>query len=407
MPSLSPPRPSELRALCLVLWNWSKYCQNCPDAKSDKGLDVSQCNNAICPFQAKWLVRRQAFLNFYQNCTSGYSSDTTSNKTAVLQTHQDLLDIISFLKTLQASTYTRKQCIDEYFKASDPLNQIFSVRDQEQAFLLAAHIMTMVSLVPSKVLSAASLPAGRKEKVLVVFPDAVWDEDKSLHNAIRSAFVKRTQNKLQGNTRDAARIQADLTAANLIRRAKLEIHGTDELRKHLMLRHTHLYVFRHIGFLKELLMSTKEEEVQPNQGPPALPREVALEALETLYTLFPRSDGVKTSKLLERLIREQDFDSDYMRSPTRVHERQNEASSINGFPIWGERLMVLYEEIQSPSPRNWIEEWLDEKTRPSYGTAIAVAGIFVALVTSFLALIVSSFQAVVAWNQWKYPVSPQ
>jgi len=130
--------------------------------------------------------------------------------------------------------------------------------------------------------------------------------------------------------------------------------------------------------------------------------------LETLYMLFPEPDeDDETKKLLEKLIQAENFDPEFKMPKSRAHERRNEVLSVKGFPVWSERLMVLHEELQSPSPGNWLEEWLDEKTRPSYGTALAVAGILVAMATSFLALIVSGFQAVVAWNQWKYPVSPQ
>lgn len=403
MPTLAPPTNAELKALCRALWDWEKFCKRCPDASTDD-LANPLCPDEHCPWKARF-QRRQPFFNFYKSCTANYAS--YSARQAVLRDHYDLIEIITYLKTCP-TTNSRTQSRKQYFQDRDPNNQIYSDHDQDRAFLLAARVMTMVAILPEPSISPRP-PEGLKVLPLITFPDAVCLPEQSFHTAVSGAFEKQQVNpdsELKGITLN---IKNNLRAVNLIKQARLKIKGTNELRNHLMLDHESgaFFVFHHIGFLRENLLSTRDP--QPNDVGPFLPREVALEALSTIEILFPPYSSDGTRDLLKKLIREQKFDADALRDETGLCQREGEQKQIEtgGFPFWSARLLELNKEMESPKSRTWFAQWLAWKGR-SYGDAvIALVGVFVALIFSLMALLVGIFQAVIAWNQWKYPVSPQ
>ena len=66
--------------------------------------------------------------------------------------------------------------------------------------------------------------------------------------------------------------------------------------------------------------------------------------------------------------------------------------------------MDLYEEILNPRPRNLIEKWAERRSGARYVMIATLIGVAIAVLLGVLALILSAFQAWVAYQAWKHPV---
>ena len=69
-------------------------------------------------------------------------------------------------------------------------------------------------------------------------------------------------------------------------------------------------------------------------------------------------------------------------------------------------MMDLYDEVDNPAPRSHWEKWLQRKSGARYVMMATLVGVATAVLLGFLGLAVGIFQAWVAYQQWKYPVSP-
>jgi hypothetical protein len=112
-----------------------------------------------------------------------------------------------------------------------------------------------------------------------------------------------------------------------------------------------------------------------------------LETLHTLkYVLFPIDPESQT--ILRSLINKKNLDPE-----------------PSAYEYWGERLLDLYDELESPTPRGFLEEWMERKSGARYVMMATLAGVLIAILLGILSLAVSIFQAWVSWQQWKHPIS--
>ncbi|ORY17649.1 hypothetical protein BCR34DRAFT_621819 [Clohesyomyces aquaticus] len=81
-----------------------------------------------------------------------------------------------------------------------------------------------------------------------------------------------------------------------------------------------------------------------------------------------------------------------------IHER--------AYHYFGSRLAELYDELQNPTLRGWFQTWLKRRSGARYVMMATLIGVVIATVIGLLGLGVASFQAWIAWQQWKHPVSP-
>jgi hypothetical protein len=142
----------------------------------------------------------------------------------------------------------------------------------------------------------------------------------------------------------------------------------------------------------------------PPQKRGALPRQLALEALDSVQkVLFPLSDA-KSRALLQSLVSTASFDPDSLRfESTTIRSADEKEISYHYF---GARLADLYEELENPQPRGWIEKWLERKSGARYLMLATLIGVLIALILGFASLGVSSYQAWVGYQAWKHPVTP-
>jgi hypothetical protein len=134
-----------------------------------------------------------------------------------------------------------------------------------------------------------------------------------------------------------------------------------------------------------------------------MPRELALETLNTIYTiLFPFAD-IGSQTILRKLIRKEGLDTDCRRSASTAYRRPDENQVV--FKYWGTRLMDLYDEVDDPTPRGYFERWLQRRSGARYVMMATLVGVGIAIILGILGLAVGIFQAWVAYQQWQHPVS--
>ena len=134
-----------------------------------------------------------------------------------------------------------------------------------------------------------------------------------------------------------------------------------------------------------------------------IPRALALETLDTIYTiLFPFADA-GSQAILRQLIAKEGFDPDCRRYASVGYRTADE----HGLKIryWGSRLMDLYDEVDNPAPRGTLERWLQRKSGARHVMLATLAGVFIAVILGLLGLAASLFQAWVAYQQWKHPIA--
>ncbi|KAK5659161.1 hypothetical protein OQA88_1251 [Cercophora sp. LCS_1] len=389
----------DLKGLCKALWTWEKRCPNCPDAD---GEDPNVCPRYYCPWGRRFEVLA-TFFEYYRQETRGYLPHSHGGGSQALRNNQDLADIITLLRTSSAAK-TREQCMEEYF-ASRTQNQPSAIPlvDQERAFVLAAKIITMVAVNLPTHRDAITTVALSREDLRRELPDCRWLKSQSLQVAILDAFPPH------GEKVNLGTIKPTLTATNLIRLAKLQIKGTNDLRCHLQLdpKSGKVWIFHHTVFMKEHLTTTRPKQGQSttsHAAAPCLPRDLLLETLYTLHLLFPLEDD-ECQKLLRELTVTEKFDPDCLIYGTSTYENDDEVPRVVQFPIWGARLNDLYNEIHSPTPRTMMETWTERHSNPRYTMMVTLIGIAITVLVAIFTLILSIFQAVVAWLQYRQQMS--
>lgn len=133
-----------------------------------------------------------------------------------------------------------------------------------------------------------------------------------------------------------------------------------------------------------------------------MPRQLALEALDSIHKiLFPPDPD--SQSLLSSLVLRSSFDEDCLRFESTAYRADNE-KDIN-FHYFGSRLAALYDELENPTPRGWLQKWLERKSGARYVMMATLVGVMIAVILGILGLGVASFQAWVAYQQWKHPVT--
>ncbi|KXX76823.1 hypothetical protein MMYC01_201914 [Madurella mycetomatis] len=388
---------AELRGLCQALWDW-KLCNDCQVAE---GTWTRTCREAGCPWGQR-SERLGPFFDFYRETTCSYVPDFFGNEEQALRGHRDLFDIIRLIREYDY-TLPRNLSVREYFAGRYVNGQsLVPEADQDRAFDLAARVLTMTNICAD---NQDIIPQGNGDEEGIGSSGlAFWPPTKSLHDSMVDLFPSRIHPSLQAGDPQAAIIKTRLTADNLKRVARLRFEGTNNLLDHLKIDASGaVRVFHHTTFLKEHLLATKTAD---GDGPeksspsiPCLPRELALETLYTLQLLFP--PGGKSQATLRNLVSKQGFDPDSLRFGTALFEFPYERQKASGFPIWGTRLMDLYDEIENPKPRGTLDAWLERRSKSRHIMLVTMTGVLTAVLLGLLGLCVSIFQTWIAWQEWK------
>ena len=135
----------------------------------------------------------------------------------------------------------------------------------------------------------------------------------------------------------------------------------------------------------------------------ALPRQLALECLDSVQKiLFPLTDR-KSKSLLLSLISTSSFDDDCLRFDS-TSIRNNDEKDI-AYHYFGERLAELYDELENPTPRGSLEKWLERKSGARYIMLATLIGVIFAVILGMAGLAIGGYQAWIGYQQWQHPVS--
>ena len=117
--------------------------------------------------------------------------------------------------------------------------------------------------------------------------------------------------------------------------------------------------------------------------------------------LFPLWDS-KSVLLLESLVESSSFDPDILVYPETSIVNDDEEKIE--FQYFGTRLSELYDELRNPRPRGRLATWLERRSGARYVMLATVIGVAFAVVLGFGSLILSAYQARVAYEAWQHPV---
>lgn len=134
----------------------------------------------------------------------------------------------------------------------------------------------------------------------------------------------------------------------------------------------------------------------------ALPRQLALECLDSVQKiLFPLSDP-KSKSLLRSFITTSSFDPDCLRFESASIRNPDERDIA--YHYLGARLADLYEELEHPTPRGWAGKWLERRSGARYVMMATLIGVAFAVMLGMVGLAVGGYQAWVGYQAWHHPV---
>ncbi|KAL3417856.1 hypothetical protein PVAG01_10866 [Phlyctema vagabunda] len=376
----------DMQELAQVLWSWST-CGECIPRSCTKGS---------CPNNR--MNRLEHIFRYYRALLAGYDSDSLlvePRQSGALRSYDDLYRVLEYIKMYPEAT--KAELLKGLF--ADSIDAESSIADQEQAVNLALRIMLMVNCC-SRFLSLGLLESGMSQ--------ITWKDNVGLSQYISDIFPMTDHPSLNdGEDQRSPSLKNSLTALKLKKRAGLRFQGTNYLTDHLKLdRKTGVVeVFHHTAFLKEHLLLTRAEPINISVSESlrvgALPRQLALEALDSIQkVLFPLDDP-KSKVLLQSLVSVAAFDPDCLRFESAAIRKLDEKDIP--YHYFGARLADLYEELQDPTPRG-IERWFERKSGARYVMMATLIGVIIALILGIASLGVSVYQAWISYQAWKYPV---
>ncbi|CAG9995977.1 unnamed protein product [Clonostachys byssicola] len=389
--SLASPYPlknitdADLQKLTQTLWYW-EICEACQNGET--------CRNSGCSWKRS--ARLEHFFDYYKYVTSSYVPDLLPASTPALRNHEDVFDIIGLLRTYADTK--RSKLTHHYFSKRDkpPPSS-----DQHWAFNLAVQVMSMVKC------SAENQPSGLLE--LGTQP-IQWQYNESLAKFMSRAFPQKDTGNLHvydglGEIRD---MKSALSAKRLIKHAGLRFQGTDDLRNHLRMdvKKGVVEIYHYTSVLREHLMAS-QDTINPlvfenSISTGNIPRQIALDALDSMQKiLFPF--GSDSEQILRKLVAKESFDPDCLRYDSAIYRMEGEEDT--SYNYFGARLVDLFKELEDPSPRGILEKWFQRKSSARYMMMATLVGVIIAIVIGILGLVVGVFQAWVAYEAWKHPVS--
>lgn len=383
---LAKTSEEELAALARSLWEWP-LCALCTNGHHRQ-------HEEPCPSQR--LKRLQTFFEFYKTLATSYEGNGASYP--ALRTHGDVLVILHQLRTKPASPRSKlREALFEDIWRDRPLPPKC---DQDSAIDLAVKVMTMDNC------SAPDHSLSLLEHGTCQVP---WRGDISLDDYIENILPLTDHPGLNDTeTKMYMDIKPSLMARKLKKRIGMKIRPTNDLRSHLKIdrRTNTLEVFHHVAFLKEHLRLTKDHPrnltVEKSLSLGALPRQLVLECLDTVQKiLFPLSDA-KSRSLLQSLTTRLSFDPDCLRFES-ASIRNPDEKDIKYY-YFGARLADLYDELEHPRPRGWLQKCVERRSGARYSMMATLAGVLFALVLGMAGLAINGYQTWIGYQQWQHPV---
>ncbi|KAH9897175.1 hypothetical protein F4778DRAFT_246748 [Xylariomycetidae sp. FL2044] len=375
------------QSLSQTLWQW-KYCNECDVGKNCESS--SSCLSGRLP-------RCKRYFQFYEAIVSDYHEEGLGHY-SILQTHGDIFKAITHLKTHPDIT---RAALYEFLATSSSLGAAASLGDLANATTLIVKITTMVDS------STLYQSADRLEKGTSRIG---WADDVPFGKYFQELFKTQSHPIWSSAYHESDLILArksDLRATKLKKHLKLTFRPTHDIRNHLRLdlRSNELEVFHFASYLKEELRATMGAVDSPQSlNNSSIPRQLLLEVLDSLQSiLFPLYDA-KSKKLLRRLVADGYYKMDPELERFEFGSIRTPAEENISYVFLADRLEELYQEMQSPRPRSWLDKQLQRRSGARYVMLATLAGVALALLLGIVALAVSVLQTWIAYQAWKRPV---
>ncbi|KAI1172700.1 hypothetical protein F4777DRAFT_560563 [Nemania sp. FL0916] len=359
-----------------TLWSW----QRCDACKTDGLYQSTSCSSRVS--------RANRYFNFYTGLLLDYHEASPPNDRP-FKTHGDIWNAISLLAKhpeLTRADFSERILVP----ASKSIGESLIM----QATALVVKIVCMTDC------SNLYYSTGRLEEGS---SGAFWENQIPFNKYLQDLFTVQNQpiwSSQHGQTEVLYERKRQLRATKLIKHLDLNLCPTHNIHDHLRLdtRRNELQIFHYASFLKENLRSQKGSP-QVN----LLPRQLLLEVLDsTQRILFPLGDA-KSRKLLKSFIANKDYSFDPEIEKFELSAVCNPEENIS-YRYLANRLEDLFQELQSPKPRKWLEKQLQRRSSARYMMLATLAGVAFAILLGVLALILSSVQTWIAYQAWKHPV---
>ncbi|KAF5619019.1 hypothetical protein F52700_11879 [Fusarium sp. NRRL 52700] len=374
--------------IVMALWSWN-LSQSCNERRPHACIH-QRCIGGRIP-------QLQRYFAYYKAIVSTYM-DATSENSRRIETHEDLFQVVSVLKSNPDAT------LSELCRMTLPSTSSQTADKTRQVDAVALGVKALLMIDPS----ALHHSSDRLEKGTYRIH---WREDVPLSKYIQDSFPLGNHNVLSYNNSESfAEVKKELKAVNLKKRLGITIRATSDIRNHLHFdrKNNCLEVYHYTSFLKEQLRVTRD--VGDCSSPSSsikrgvLPRQLVLEVLDSLQgTLFPLSDP-RSKKLLRSLISKCSFDPDILNFEVSTVRRVGEESVP--YVYLADRLADLYNELQTPRPRGWLQQSMQRKSGARHVMMATLIGVIFAVLLGIASLAVSSYQTWIAYQAWKHPVQP-
>ena len=71
-----------------------------------------------------------------------------------------------------------------------------------------------------------------------------------------------------------------------------------------------------------------------------------------------------------------------------------------------DRLSELYNELQNPRPRGWLQRQMERKSGARYMLMATLFGVLFAIFLGIASLAVSAYQTWITYQAWQHPILP-
>ncbi|KAH7141928.1 hypothetical protein EDB81DRAFT_899350 [Dactylonectria macrodidyma] len=351
-----------------VLWSW-QLCTGC--------LSNAPCVEDSC--SANRARRCQRYFQFYQAVVTTYS-ETSAQTAKLFKTHGDLWKAIGVLKANPAITRLQFALLLT-LKNKDTI-PLAGEAELLSMTTLVVKILTMIGC------SALHHSSDRLEKGGYRIH---WKNDVAFSKSLEDLFPTGSHPLFSYPDNDSlADAKSELRATKLKKHLGITFRATHDIQSHLRLYRKGgvLEIFHYAAFLKEQLRQTRgpgdwsSPAASIKAG--ALPRQLVLEVLDSLQSiLFPLSDP-KSKRLLQSLICTCGFDPELLRFEFSSICRVDEENAT--YMYLADRLSELYDELQDPRPRGWLQRQAERKSGARYIMMATLIGVLFAVLLGIASL---------------------
>ncbi|RKL30462.1 hypothetical protein BFJ72_g11575 [Fusarium proliferatum] len=224
--------------IVMTLWSWD-VSQSCNERRPHACIH-QRCIGGRIP-------QLQRYFAYYKAIVSTYM-DATPAKERRIETHEDLFQVVSILKSNPDATLSELCRLTRGNTNSQQRDRTSHV----DAVALGVKALLMIDP------SALHHSSDRLEKGTYRIH---WKEDVPLSKYIQDSFPLGNHNILSYNNSELfANIKKDLRAVNLKKRLAITIRATSDIRNHLHFdrKNNYLEVYHYTSFLKEQLRVTRD-----------------------------------------------------------------------------------------------------------------------------------------------------